>query len=403
MPSRAHKRVIRRGVLERAAHGLLARYLAPFAPYLEAHGVSLAALGESPQDDRALPRALDSIFHDSGANAAPPSELLERLIALDALATPDGAMELVRLDKDKKLPRGTHGDEDLALVALLDHAELAASAKVAASRETETKFVEYAPAAGMRPRSLDDAAVAALRELLGAELDALDHTAYCDVTLAAQGDELLLEIDHGSRPQTRDRVDPKSLRVAQVTDVTARRAYARYHGVSGRLCVRALPRVRQIIVRAFGHVLAGDPEAFRAEGLYDLSPFLDLETALAVEGVTRLVKVELHCLTVATADGLAVAFSRPRKDALASTGRGVLEAALAAGDPVSVRVYLHVLGRSRPIRLELAADGKNNSVDFDRDDDEVALVVNGYMRARGILCSVVGDDAAALATEGALA
>jgi hypothetical protein len=308
MPSRAHKRVIRRGVLERAAHGLLARYLAPFAPYLDAHGVSLATLAEAPQDDRALPRRLDAVFHDPTTDPAPPPELLERLAALDALATPDGAAELVRLDKDKTLPRGTHGDEDLALVALLEQPELAASAKVAASREPEHKFVEYAPAAAARPQALDDAAVAALREVLGVELDALDHTAYCDVTLTAQGDELILEIDHGSRPQTRDRVDPKSLRVAQVTDVAARRAYARYHGVTGRLCVRALPRVRQVVVRAFGRVLAGDPGAFRAEGLYDLSPFLDLEAALAVEGVERLVKVELHCLTVATADGLAGAF-----------------------------------------------------------------------------------------------
>jgi hypothetical protein len=203
---------------------------------------------------------------------------------------------------------------------------------------------------------------------------------------------VVLEIEHGSRPQTRDRVDPKRLVVAHVTDVTARRAFARYHARTGRLCVRALPRVREVIVRAFGEVLASEPDAFRAEGLYDLAPFRDLASALATGGVERLVKVELHHIAVVTEDGLAMSFSRPRRDVLASAGASVIEASLAAGLPVSVRVYLHAVGRARPVRLELAADEKNNSVDFDREDADVAALVLAYMRARRILLTPASED-----------
>ena len=392
MAARTHKRFIRRGVLERAARPALARYLAPFAAHFEAHALDLAALAASPQDDRTLPRRIDAILHGGLSGPAPPQELLDILAALDALATPDGAAELVRLDEHRRLPRGTHGDEDLALVALLDHPDLARTARVAAARDAEHKFVEYAPRAGARRAAFDDAAVEALRAQLGTHLDALDHTAFCDVTLHAQGDELILEIEHGSRPQTRDRVDPKSLRVAQVTDVTARRAYARYHGRSGKLCVRALPRVRQVIVRAFGQIVAADPEAFRAEGLYDLSPFRELVSALAVDGVARLVKVELRHLVLATADGMHMVLSRARVDLLASSGRPAVDGCLVFADPVGVRVYLHVLGRARPVRLELLADGDKNSVDFDRDDPEVVAVVVAYMRARGILCTLATEE-----------
>jgi hypothetical protein len=83
---------------------------------------------------------------------------------------------------------------------------------------------------------------------------------------------------------------------------------------------------------------------------------------------------KLHHLGATTADGLHMALSRPRRDALASSSRGVFGHVLAAGDSVSVRVYLHVLGRARPVRLELSATGQNNSVDFDRDDREVVAV-----------------------------
>ena len=258
------KRVVRRGVLERAAHPLLARYLSPFIAYLDAQAVDLAALRAAPQDDRAIPRRIDVVLHD--ASTRPPPELLESMTALDALATPEGATELVRVDRDRRLPRGTHGDEDLALVALLDHPDLARSARVAATRDAEHKFVECAPPPGTRRAPLDERGLASLRELLGSLLDELDHTAYCDVTLSTQDDELLLEIDHGSRPRTRELINPSSLRVAQITDVTARRAFARYHAPSGRLCIRAQPSVRRVMVRALGRVLAGNADAFRAEG-----------------------------------------------------------------------------------------------------------------------------------------
>jgi hypothetical protein len=72
----------------------------------------------------------------------------------------------------------------------------------------------------------------------------------------------------------------------------------------------------------------------------------------------------------------------------------VIDEALGVAEPVSVRLYLHVLGRARPVRLELSADGENNSVEFDRDDPEVVAVVHGYMRARGILGSPGSDEAA---------
>jgi hypothetical protein len=76
------KRIVRRGVLKRAARPLLARLLAPLDAYLAAHDFDRTALARSLQDDRDLPR------------------------------------RLVRLDTARRLPRSTHGDEDLARVAL---------------------------------------------------------------------------------------------------------------------------------------------------------------------------------------------------------------------------------------------------------------------------------------------
>ena len=106
---------------------------------------------------------------------------------------------------------------------------------------------------------------------------------------------------------------------------------------------------------------------------------------LAAEGVARLVKVELHHVTVVTADGLKAAFSRPRRDVLASTGAFVVDHALTVGEPVGVRVYLHVLGRARPMRLALSADGGNNSVDFDRDDPDTVIVKLGKKHGQFIV------------------
>jgi hypothetical protein len=51
---------------------------------------------------------------------------------------------------------------------------------------------------------------------------------------------------------------------------------------------------------------------------------------------------------------------------------------------VAVRIYLDI-GGSRLVRVELAADGKRNVVDYNRDDPDVRRIVERFLESRGIM------------------
>ena len=118
--------------------------------------------------------------------------------------------------------------------------------------------------------------------------------------------------------------------------------------------------------KALGTVLAGSKEHFVAARIYDLSPFRELKTALIPHG-SRLLEVALHQITTRTPAESEIDVSRARKDvrddaALAS----VLDEATRVGIPVAVKLYLKILDRRRPLKVELSAKAGRNRLSFDR-------------------------------------
>jgi len=380
--ARERGKIVRREVLDHAARPLLVELLTPFASFFDRHGVRLDDLAKTSQEDRALVARVHALVHDDGAIEPPPDDLVELLALLDALATSDAADALIRYDTERRLPRGTHGDVDLGLIALLRHPELAELVAAATAREPEHKFAEYAPARTDLELGVTRPALAKLAKVLGARLAALDHTDVCRPELTKNRWYVELEIVHGSRPKTRDTIDPASRSLAQITDVTARRSFARIDRRTGRLFVRAYPRVREEIRRAFGEVLADDGDFYSPAGLYDLSVFKDVDAALAPESPVK--RVELRMISMVAHDGVSSLFKRGRADLLVSSSRPIIEMSLRGASPIAVRIYLDI-GGSRMIRVELAADGKRNVIDYNRDDPEVRRIVERFLQSRGIM------------------
>ncbi len=383
-------RIIRREVLDHAARAPLAELLKPFATFLSRHEIDLVALANTSLEDRALVGHIYELVHDDTLAEPPPDDLLDALSALDTLATSDAAAALIANDKEVRLPRGV-GDEELALFALLHHPELAALVAAESAREAEHKFAEYAPSERGPALSLGKRELTRLETLIGERCAVLDHTRYCHAKVMKNRWYVELEIGHGSRAKTRDTIDPRTLALRQITDVTARRAFARLERRTGRLSIRAYPKVREIVREAFGEVLAGDSTHFRVDGLYDLVPFKNLETALAAERPVK--SVEMHLLGVLTVDGVSLVAKRTRRDLMASSARSLIESVAHAGTPNWVRLYLHTEGHPRPIRVELMADEKRNVVDFNRDDPDVRRSVERFLASKRVLLARDSDDA----------
>jgi hypothetical protein len=197
----------------------------------------------------------------------------------------------------------------------------------------------------------------------------------------------IFEVSHGERPRTREIVDAASLALALVTDIAARRAYAVLDKRTRGLSVAAYaPVVKELLRRAFGEVLAGDCEFFRADAVIDLSPFSHPRAALSREGVPGLVRVEMHAITVLRPSGAVVSLSRAHRDVLGDAADAALvEEALSRGTPVGVKLYLLLEGRAEANKIELTASGRRNVLEIDRDDVELVEIAHAYFRARGVM------------------
>jgi hypothetical protein len=220
----AHPRLVRLDVLTRADRAALVRLLSPFRAFFDSQGVSLPALAKAPQPDRAGARRLLAAAHDRSA----PDTLRALLEALDTLATPAGAAEIVRLDVDARLPRGALGEENLALAALLETPDLSRDAlrltrAVRAARDPSRAYTDSEPSDGRAIAYLADMKEA-LERLLATGFEARDSTRYARVLVTETEEAWVFEIGHGERPRTREIVDTKSLALALVTDVAAHRA-----------------------------------------------------------------------------------------------------------------------------------------------------------------------------------
>jgi hypothetical protein len=204
-----------------------------------------------------------------------------------------------------------------------------------------------------------------------------------------------LEIVYARRPKTFDKVDAKTLAVDQSTDIHRERAFVEIDLASGTLLVHAPVAMKEIVRASLGEAMTGARAFFRPARSYDLSPFADPDTALAPTGMpARLRRVELHALHVQTAGRTILSAVRPRASVLADDeATESIAAALRAGDPVGVKLYLFLDERPRPVCVEIATKGGKNVVDFDRSDPELVTIVREYLRACGVLRDLDAGDA----------
>jgi hypothetical protein len=381
------KRLVRRVVLERASRILLARLLTTFgASFFEAHGLSLAELAASVPRDRRLVHRVFDLVHDTKAVPELPAALRSRLAAWDALATPAGGEAILHADVSGAIPRATYGDEDLALVMLLDHPQLAVEARREAEADEVQSFTEYEPEAP-RAFAVGDAEIGALARTLGERLEAKGRTRLCKVHRRREGSQLSLEIVFAKRPKTFDKVDAVALELDASTDIHTERAFAELDLDRGALAVHAPPVMKEMLREALGTVLAGAASFFTPARSYDLSPFARPEEALSTAGVFDLSRVELHALHVQTrGGGTTMSFVRPRRDVQGDDDAlPVVQLALERGVVVAVKLYLFIHGRARATCVELSTKNARSVLDFDRSDPEIVAIVRAYLVARGVL------------------
>ena len=391
--------IIRRSVLDRCDHALLARLLRPHAAFFSAAGVDLNALAQTEQDDRTIPRRVYSLVNDTSATAAPlPAALVDLLSSLDTLSNVRG--ELKRLDTEGVLPHATHGPENLALTALLSAPELAARARQIAVRDASHKFIEYAPRAPLAPVTFDEPTIAKIRAHLAKALEAIDHSRYCEVGVDVRASYVDFEFEHGTRPRTREVINTESLQTTQTTDVTAQRSYVRFHRKTGRLAIHATgDTLKNLLRQSLGEALFGDADLFQVTGLYDLAPFSDLERALSTESVLNLASVELRLLRV-TMERHWQEFGSGSHDIRTVFTGVVLAAAVDRGRVAAVKLFLFIDGvKKKRVKVELSANGKNNSIDYPRTDADVVEVIEDYLRARRILSEPDEGSASSEAAE----
>ena len=388
----------RRALLERLSRPLLARFLSAHAlSFCAAHAFPIDALAASDPRDRTLVHRLFDLLQ---LELEPlfPEEALHLLALLDALATPRGGERLVELDLARVLPR-TLGDEDLALAAILDHPALARDAHALLPSEPGDPidgFTEYDPAEP-RPLRFGSEERASLESLFNDELELRGRARYCSVQVTREPKRLALEIEYCRRPKTRDRLEVDSLAVAPATDTNTERAYAEIDRPTGRLALHAPhPAMKEILRKLLGTVLTGSAAHFTAARVYDLSPFRDLETALTPHG-DRLLAVALHRLTLRTQAESEIDLSRARRDLRHDASLVPLIAlASSIGAPVAVRLYLTILGRRAPLKVELSAKQGRNRLHYNRADPEIVAIVKAYLLARGILRELEATEAAPL-------
>jgi len=391
--------IIRRAVLDRCDHALLARLLRPHAAFFTAAGVDLNALAQSEQDDRTLPRRIYSVVNDASATATSlPAALVDVLSSLDTLANVRG--ELKRLDTEGVLPHATHGPENLALTALLSAPEIAARARQVAVRDASHKFMEYAPRSPLPPVTFDEPTIAKIRAHLGKALEAIDHSRYCEIGVDVRAAYVDFEFEHGTRPRTREVINTESLQTTQTTDVTAQRSYVRFHRSSGRLALHATgDTLKNLLRQSLGEALFGDADLFHVAGLYDLAPFSDLERALSNEAVLNLTRVELRLLRI-TGERHWQEFGSGSDDIRKVIPEESISAALARGRVAAVKLFLFMDGvKKKRVKVELSANGRNNSIDYPRTDADVVEVIEDYLRARRILSEPDDGSASSEAAE----
>ena len=383
-PTALPKHVAPRELLERVDRALLARYLGPHEGFLAAHQVTLAALAATEQSDRRLVHRVYDALHAGSA----PLALLTDTFAVAGVANPSTCDEVMRLDTEGKLPRGSLTPENIAFTLFLDHPELFAQVRPFASAPTAARGYSECDPRDTRPFPTARAAIDRLEVVLADELRARNRKDYCKILLADSKTEVVVDVVYGRPPAARDCVvdSGPAVRLEQETRVHTESARMLVDKATGRIALSGYPFMKEMLRRYFGEVLFGDVEFYRGRSSLTLAPLRDdLDLALSHEGVPGLAGVKLRSITIARAGGAGPTFRADRSgDVRDSPDADLLRLALSREGTVSeATLALDIPRRKYP--LSVRARARDAFLSYDRSDPEVDAIARDYLVVRAML------------------
>jgi hypothetical protein len=372
-------RIARRELLERIPRDLLVRILEPFSAFFSAAEISLPALAATLQEDRTLVARIYGLLH-ADESAVPP-ELRERLLALDALATPAGQAAL--FEACPALAARRLGPEATAAAALLDDPDVFARTKRVSEAPLSLPMSEYNAVSHRAPHTISEAADALIAGFLPWLVDH-GRTPKIVHHVTERGDEVHVEIQHGRLPATHDVVGVE-LDLKQVTAVHTERAHILLDRAKSLLAIHAAhPAIKDLLRRLVGEHFYGDAGHFRRSGVYTLDPLQrGLDAALSFADVPGIDGVALLSITVASADE-RVDRTALRVADLRTNGALELRAALAKGAIVEkCKLRVKLARGGRPLTLSLEPSKKK----LPRVPADVALLIDEWLLARGYVAT----------------
>jgi hypothetical protein len=368
-------RIIRRVVLDRIRRDLLVRILTPFADFFTARAVALSDLAATAQDDRSVVRRVHELLHADVT--AVPADLRMQLVAVDALANASGQDALYRLCPELTAVR--RGFEDTAAVALLEHPDAFARAKVPAQPGGGLSFSDFVAVSLREPRATADACAgiaASFRPWLGAH----GRSLLAEVYPSERGSETHLEIEHGRLPATDDIVG-ESLERTQMTLVRTERAHVILDHTLGRVSIHAVhAAIKELLRRLVGEHFYGNPDHFRRGGTYTLDPLTrDLVGAAAPDAALGITSVTLLGLTVESPKMRTTREANTNDDVRTAPYLQQLQDELSTGGVVTwAKFRLVVTGAKRAVILKLSATTKSLTA-----TPEVEAAVDAWLVASG--------------------
>jgi hypothetical protein len=368
-------RIIRRVTLDRIRRDLLVRILAPFSELFTARGLPLADLAATAQDDRSVVRRVHDLLHADVS--AVPAELRAQLIALDALANAAGQDALYKLCPELTAVR--RGFEDTAAVALLEHPDAFARAKVAAQSGSGLSVSDFDAVSIRSPRATTEAC-AGIKAGFRPWLEAHGRSRLVETHVTERGSETHLKIEHGRLPTTDDIVG-ESLDLTQMTLVRAERAHIILDHALGRVSIHAVhAAIKELLRRLVGEHFYGNPDHFRRGGTYTLDPLIrDLVGAAAPDAALGVTSVTLLGITVESPKMCTTREARTADDVRSPPYLQQLQDELSADGVVTwAKFRLVVAGSKRPIILKLSATTKTLTA-----APEVEAIVDAWLVGAG--------------------
>jgi hypothetical protein len=309
--------------------------------------------------------------------SAVPADLRAQLVALDALANAAGQDALYKLCPTLTAVR--RGVEDTAAVALLDHPDAFARAKVTAQPGGGLSFSDFQAVSVRAPRPTDEAC-AGVAAGFAPWLGAHGRSLLVRIHPTERGSETHLEIEHGRLPATDDIVG-ESLELTQMTLVRAERAHVILDHALGTVSIHAVhAAIKELLRRLVGEHFYGNPDHFRRGGTYTLAPLTrDLAGAAAPDAALGVTSVTLLGITVESPKMCTTREARTADDVRSPPYLQQLQDELSAEGVVTwAKFRLVVAGSKRPVVLKLSATTKSLTA-----TPEVEAIVDAWLVGAG--------------------